>query len=353
MSLDETTLKESGTSSKKDKKKKKGVAISPLTAAIIAGLVGLLGTMLGGILNIQVERQKQEGSLILEGIKTGDTKAAARNLLFFSEAGLIHLSKSQVDKLKAEAGTSTLPVLPPTNAAPERINFMPSAVLNEDIKKTLESVLTSYQAYMQKLGYKPKGNEVAVAIKPLSEMLDIPAYYDSDKNTMFIAAPYVNDTDLALREYMHRVLYPAWFSDKYSDKLEYVSIEWGLATYYPCSFKNNPVFGNISASIDKSVKALNLINNGKFTRMRPDDYQWVDETQEVWGAAFWEIRQLVGQDVGDKLLFSSWNSITESDVQLNDPKSFVRKILEMDQSTESGRHSNEIRAIFVRRGLAL
>ena len=71
----------------------KPAQISPLTTAIIAAIVGLFGTLVGGVLNIHVERQKQEGSLILEGIKTGEKQAAARNPLFFAEARLIHLSE--------------------------------------------------------------------------------------------------------------------------------------------------------------------------------------------------------------------------------------------------------------------
>jgi len=338
---------------RKNDRKKESVTVSPVTTAIIAGLVGLMGTMLGGILNIRVERQKQEGSLILEGIKTGDTKAAARNLLFFSDAGLIHLSKEQVEKLKVEAGASTLPVLPPANA-PERIKFMPSAALTEDLKKRLGSVLTSYQGYMQKLGYKPKGDEVKVEVKSTSEMIGAIAYYDPDENTMVIAEPYVNDTDLALREYSHRILYPSWFEQTYAaDKLWYVSIEWGLATYFPCSFKNNPTLGSLSATTDKTIKPLNLINDNKFTVMRPNDFRWVNDTQEAWGGAFWDIRQLVGQDMADKLLFSSWNALQQSDIREDDPKVFVNKILEAEQSMEAGKHSSEIKAVFIRRGLSI
>jgi hypothetical protein len=301
---------------KSRRRKKKSIAISPLTTAIIAGVVGLLGTILGGILNIQVESQKQEGSLILEGIKTGDTKAAARNLLFFSDAGLIHLSKDQVEKLKTEAGSSTLPVLPPANAALERINIMPSAALTEDAKKKLESALTLYQAYMQRLGYKPKSDKVNVSIKPKSDMPepDTIAIYDPEQNTMFIQNDFVDDIDIVLQQYTRRILSSSVNFDLRKSDRAYQIIAYGLQTYFPCSFNNDPIFGRVSATTHKEpLLAYNLSNNRKFSELDPNDnFSASLDGPAIWGGAFWEIRQALGQDTTDRLLFSSWISLLSS-----------------------------------------
>jgi len=44
---------------------------TPIATAVAAGLVGLLGTLWNGYQNLNIERKKQEGTLILEAIKTG------------------------------------------------------------------------------------------------------------------------------------------------------------------------------------------------------------------------------------------------------------------------------------------
>jgi hypothetical protein len=99
----------------------------PVTVAVVAGIVGLMGTFFTSWQNRELERtkhettlaqerQKQEGNLILEAIKTEghgmdkETQTAA-NLVFLVDAGLINIGKEFVDKLRAKAG-DTLPSLP-------------------------------------------------------------------------------------------------------------------------------------------------------------------------------------------------------------------------------------------------
>jgi hypothetical protein len=46
---------------------------TPAVAAIIAGLIGYVGTLISSFQNRQLEREKQESTLILEVIKTSGT----------------------------------------------------------------------------------------------------------------------------------------------------------------------------------------------------------------------------------------------------------------------------------------
>src|SRR5581483_10009364 len=99
----------------------------PVTVAIIAGIVGIVGTFVTSALNrdlertkykgsAELERQKQEGSLILEAIKTGGAteekeKLAAANLVFLADAGLVTINEPKLTELRIKAG-SAIPSLP-------------------------------------------------------------------------------------------------------------------------------------------------------------------------------------------------------------------------------------------------
>jgi hypothetical protein len=94
---------------------------SPVGAAVLAGLVGLFGTVLNGLNNTSLERQKQQSTLILEAIKTagsGEQKEqqTAANLVFLADAGLIEISRPELEKLRTKAG-GNLPSLPPINSS--------------------------------------------------------------------------------------------------------------------------------------------------------------------------------------------------------------------------------------------
>ena len=73
------------------------------------------------------------------------------------------------------------------------------------------------------------------------------------------------------------------------------------------------------------------------------------DAAEIWGGAFWEIRQIVGQAITDKLLFSTWMSMRPSNVRSD----YAKKILEADQILEDGKRLDTIRSVFSRRGLNL
>jgi len=99
----------------------------PVAVAVVAGLLGIIGTFFSARENRELERKKQEGTLVLEAIRTGASgkereQQAAANLVFLADAGLVNLTKEQIEKLREKAGDAT-PSLPvgttPTPAIPE------------------------------------------------------------------------------------------------------------------------------------------------------------------------------------------------------------------------------------------
>lgn len=89
-------------------------AASPLTLAIITGIIGLIGAGVANVLtsrsNLQLERQKFESSLMLKAIETGKPEAAAKNLLFLVKVGLINDASGKIASL--ESKPEDAPVLP-------------------------------------------------------------------------------------------------------------------------------------------------------------------------------------------------------------------------------------------------
>lgn len=338
---------------KKANKSNDKTTVSPLTAALIAGAVGILGTFIGGILNLQVERQKQQGSLILEGIKTGDPKSAARNLLFFSEANLINLSAQQIDALRKEAGDSTLPVLPrPTNAAPQGVVFSPSDNLTPGIKSKVETSLASFQKYLTGVGFNLAGKKISVNINA-EEALNVFVENAEGTSTLNIGSSAAMDETAILQQYAFYIL-SAQREDLSlniqnvgpgSTDINLANFWWGLADYLNCSYRKDPVVGKILGQMLQTPYLRNLSNQRKFSEIK--EYIPPQQAGEVWGGALWEIREIAGQEVADKMLFTVWSQIQKGD----NTKKIAQLILESNQSIESGRHIEEIRGVFSRRDL--
>jgi hypothetical protein len=363
--MQEEQMPEGGHSTRGEQNDRKNrLVVSPVTTVIIAALAGLLGTLFAGILNLQVEKRKQEGALILEGIRTGDTKAAARNLLFLSEAGLIHLSRDQVTNLRsAIKDTSTLPVLPPTNVAPERVSFTPSSALTPDLKAKLQDVITKFQNYSNNLGFRMEGGEIDVTVVPGFETgggatyKGQIAYYDDQKpkKAVVVASEFANDENIVLRQYAHHLLTRRnmLFVDPNTYPREYGAIESGLATYFPCSFGDHPMLGDtITEAAKRIFKSQDLESVRSFNEIDLEDWKSVQlDGSEVWGGAFWQIRKTLGKDMADKILLTAWTNLKPS---RDDPyANFTNTLLEADRNIAGGQHVNEIKEILRGRGLTL
>ena len=93
---------------------KRSLNSSPLTLAVITGILGLIGIGIGNYLqsvaNLKLEQEKAESALILKAIETGDRETAAKNLAFLVQIGLIHDKTGKIVELEAQPMNA--PVLP-------------------------------------------------------------------------------------------------------------------------------------------------------------------------------------------------------------------------------------------------
>ena len=127
--------------------------IIPVSIAIIGGLIGLLNNIVASQQTLQLEREKREGSLIVEAIRTGgDAKATAANLVFLSNADLIRLQGKQLVQLKQLAGDNPLPSSPPSVSGQAQLagdieNQGFKAILSGDLEKARKLFESAYKAY--------------------------------------------------------------------------------------------------------------------------------------------------------------------------------------------------------------
>jgi hypothetical protein len=233
----------------------------------------------------------------------------------------------------------------------ERVGFTKTSNVSVELRRRLELAFQKFQLYLRGLGYPAAGDNIFIDVKERMEELGSIAYYDADRKAMVIDAKYVSDLDNLYREYMHHVLYSKGLPSDI--ELQYSTIESALATYFPCSYTGKAKFGEKSAAIGgKEFKIWDLSKLREFKKL-PNDMLALIEGVEVWGGAFWEIRNEMGAQGLDKLLFQAWVALKPEDVRGDKGVSFVRKLLELEQASTGGRYQRQISIAFSRRGMTL
>lgn len=263
-----------------------------------------------------------------------------------NEYSAVKLKSEVAEKLKN--GEAVLPPLETFAAAP-------SAALTPELDAKLRPALEQFQQYLSKAGFRiAASGQVKYAVVEGDKKSGLINGYASfyNERTLTVARQRLNDYDLIRHEYMRHVLDPDFPKSRdYDDERwwSYFAVNSGLALYFPCSFKNAPVF----AGDDREFR-FELQNDRKFQR-RPRDMDEADLTgNQIWAAAFWELREKMGDPAAaDSLLALSWVGWKPSDPAADLSAEFVGKLIEVDRTRFGGRHENLIREVFRNRGLAV
>jgi hypothetical protein len=231
------------------------------------------------------------------------------------------------------------------NSIEEKVGFTPSSTLPPEIKGQLESSFYQFQTYLRNLGYQPPDGQVEIDV-PEKIMPGTVVFYDEKRHRMVINSEYVSNPSVLYHGYMIHVLYSKGGipNDPGSKLWAYYAIASGLATYFSCSFNNNP------QSMDGSGT---LANKRRFNELKPDVSSAMSDGPEIWGGAFWDIRQRLDQSLADRLLFKAWFLFRPDEARTDRGAKFVKKLLEMDQALGDGKHREQLRSIFEVRGLTL
>lgn len=232
----------------------------------------------------------------------------------------------------------------------EKAAFEPSAALTPALQSQLQSSFDAFQDYLVSVGYKTAERNVTIFVDPALQN----AHYDGKR--IVLGKQLADDTDALFREYTHHALLAGGNRNTMTN--EQAAVESGLADYFPCSFSNDPAFGEASIHVfrnypgyENKTEIRMLDNDRKFTEV--DKNAELHDVGEIWSGAFWEIRAQLGQASADKLLFSTWMAMLPLDTHKNFSARFAKKLIDTARSLEDGDHSAEVAETFQRRKLKL
>jgi hypothetical protein len=356
---------------------------SPAVVAIVAGLIGYLSTLYSTYATRQLEakrqeytekleqekhqatlqlaREKQEGTLILEAIKSEGTReekerAAAANLVFLADAGLItSLKKEELGRLRAKAGNAL-----PSLSSGVDLDFRRSSSLTDELQVKLQKELGGYQQYLIGLGYDPElaGKRIPVQI---DEEQRHNAFFDGE--AIHIGKDLAGDPEYAFSALTWVVLKRSnpevykVLADSHGVQL--AGFAQALKFYFTCSYRNDPHVGKnywgltgLHAPPDRDPRFLfNLTTSRKWSQT--GDFKAMEEHQlgELWGAGLWELRDSLGQKTADQLVFTTWKRLKPVKAQMERPKFYVDAILAAADAIKAQVDHQLIRQVFVRRNL--
>jgi hypothetical protein len=188
-----------------------------------------------------------------------------------------------------------------------------SGAVTPELADTLSTELGAFHSHLADAGIPLPETPPSVAIdEGLEKTKNTIAYYDHNANSIHIDSKYADDADIILREYTHHILLSPLSErpdgdDTSTREYERFALEYALADYFPCSFRNEPVlYRKTAARVGDSWPGTNLANDSRFGRRRPRDFSAVFAEANAWGATFWRARTLLSQQLADTVLFTLW-----------------------------------------------
>lgn len=234
--------------------------------------------------------------------------------------------------------------------------FVPSSALTPNLQDVLETSLEDFQKFLGGLGFnRASRSPVSVEISPGTEFKTTDgknwvAHWESDSASIRVASESANDKDLVLRQLAHQFLLPG---GKISP--QYRAIESGLASYFPCSFTGNPVVGGDATGAGQAIfPPEDLRNSRPFVEIRLDEENVENDGSEIWGGAFWQVRQILGPEKADRLLAETWRGFSHEETGSQSVYvAFASELLKRLGSAERDTDTAKIREVFKRRGLSI
>jgi hypothetical protein len=166
--------------------------------------------------------------------------------------------------------------------------------------------------------------------------------YDRINHEITIQRDFAHDPDVVGREYMHSILDVR----PRSDEFEVRGLESGLADYFVASAKGE-------SRLYESHYPIQLANERKFAEpFKTNDAG--NDLGEIWGGAFWRVRELLGRLSADAIL---WNAWMQTPVQASEGTTirtvFLEQLVACVQEQRGSTEARDVRAIFASRGISM
>ena len=261
------------------------------------------------------------------------------------------LNNNSPTKLNAQAVAS---LKSGTVTLPSSFHFVPGPALTPDLQEQLEASLKEFQRYLAALGFRGDTRTVSVEITPGTVVQKKEgsgvALWLPETSSVAVASAFATDRPSVLRQLAHRFLAPqvdgTWTN--------YWAIESGLATYFACSSVGDPVMGGKASEAGKRIfPPQDLRKQRKFNEINLSDWVSVQlDGSEVWGGAFWRMREITGQSQADRVIALTWRDLVsqQPDNALS-YGAFGTILVNRFSAIEDGKYTALVRAVLEQQGL--
>ncbi|MGM0600285.1 MAG: M36 family metallopeptidase [Candidatus Rifleibacteriota bacterium] len=150
------------------------------------------------------------------------------------------------------------------------------------------------------------------------------------------------EASVAYHEYSHAILHSITYL-AYSG--ESGAINEGQADYFACTYTEDEALGEyVCAKMDRPY--LRILENDLHY---PEDIEGeVHADGKIWGATLWDIRQALGREISDKLIFKSHFYLNGSRPEFIDG---YNAIVTADKNLFDGKNIQAIDEVFAKRGI--
>jgi subtilisin-like proprotein convertase family protein len=185
-------------------------------------------------------------------------------------------------------------------------------------------------------------------------------YYERSTDSIFLGSEMIEAIDIALRTYLTHVSAREARQGRESNPISIAAQD-----YFTCSFTDDPILGEKVTMTTPKGYPRTIRNDSTYTFLEPlpessDSIavsQWrIYEEAGIWGGAFWDIRELVGQERADRLLALAWKTAMKMTMraQVNREdyaRRFTNILLELAQTSLQPNLALQIQAIINHRNL--
>lgn len=219
----------------------------------------------------------------------------------------------------------------------QSVVFRKAPSLTSDVQTLLRRKLSALQSYLVGVGFPPMRRDLTIDVNAKLGP-GLPACYLPDDNLIQINPAHLTETDYIQLNYILGLLPKAQPALAHSGKSGGLPIEYGLAMYFVCSFKDQPDFGN-SARTRYSLVGKRRFNSATLQAPNRD-------VSTVWSETFWQLRSILGRDQADILLTKTLTSLQPS-ASTDIDKAFARRLVAV-----SGADAAKIRKVLISRGMS-
>jgi hypothetical protein len=229
--------------------------------------------------------------------------------------------------------------------------------LSAEEMATIEATRGPYRKYLMKLGFK--GTDQVIPIYSYEgERVDV--FYLTAKEVIYVHKRLITDINTILNQSTYPILWES-MNEALRDEsggAALMMLKVSLMDYFPCSYLNSPIVGETFVKEDAKTQIVqnkgirNLDNVRNFDELTEESAP--QEAAEVFGGAFWALRQRVTRDGSDPLIAGTWSAAKPADYE-GTPSQVAARLRDLligqDRTRNGGKNISAIKAVFEARGI--